>query len=219
MRSEKGELGKAEEEYPQLHAKKCDISKEAERKRLHDWILSNFPRTNVLINNAGIQTMVDMKRGTQDLLSPLESIGDEIDTNFKALVYMSAHFTPDFMRRKEAAIVNVSSGLGFIPMAIMPVYCATKAAVHSFSVSMRYQLKDTPIKVFEIIPPMVDTDLDRGGRDRRGQAPRGMPPREVAEAAVKGLERDEFEIAVGQAQNLCKGARTNFDQVFCGINC
>lgn len=168
---------------------RCDVSKGAERVKLHDQVISNFPKTDVLINNAGIQRMVDLRKGNTDLLGYLQKDGaDEIDINFKAYVYLAGHFIPDFMKRKEAAIKNASSGLGFVPIASMPVYCATKAAIHSFSISLRHHLKDGPIKVFEIIPPTVNTDLDKGGQDRRGQTDRGNPPEDVAKAALIGRE-------------------------------
>jgi uncharacterized oxidoreductase len=198
---------------------RCDVSKEAERAKLHDWVISNFPETNVLINNAGIQRMVDLRKGPTDLLEYLQKDGgDEIDINFKACVFLSAHFIPDLTKRKEAAIMNVSSGLGFIPMASMPVYCATKAAMHSFSISLRHQLKDGPVKVFEIIPPVVNTDLDKGARDKRGQTDRGIPPEEVAKATLIGMKNNEYEIGVGMAQGLKTGSRENFDQIFSRMN-
>ena len=212
-------LAKAKERFPGLHTIRCDVSKEKERKELHDRVMSEFPSTNVLVNNAGIQRMIDMKKGTADLLGYLEANGgDEIDINFKAYVFLAAHFIPELMKRDEAAILNVGSGLGFVPIAAMPVYCATKAAVHSFSVSLRHQLKEGPIKVFEIIPPIVDTDLDKGARDRRGQSDRGIPPEEVAKATLNGMEKDEFEIGVGMAQNIKAGSRENFEQIFARMN-
>ncbi|MGD0818274.1 MAG: SDR family NAD(P)-dependent oxidoreductase [Methanomassiliicoccales archaeon] len=146
------------------------------------------------------------------------NVGDEIDINFKAYVYLTAHFIPDLMNRKESAIMNVSSGLGFIPMASMPVYCATKAAVHSFTVSLRHQLNDSPVKVFEIIPPIVNTDLDKCARDKRGQSDRGILSEEVAKATLLEMEKNEFEIAIGMAQNIKTGARDNFDQIFSRMN-
>jgi uncharacterized oxidoreductase len=212
-------LRKAKEELPRLHTRRCDISMESERKGLHDWVMSHFPDTNVLVNNAGIQRMMDLRKGPTDLLAYLEAEGaDEIDINFKALVYLSAHFIPEFQKRERAAIVNVSSGLGFIPIAAMPVYCATKAAVHSFSVSLRHQLRLTKIRVFEVIPPTVDTNLDKGTRGRRGQVDRGIPPREVARATLAGMTNDEFEIAVGMAKGLRSSLRENFDEAFSRMN-
>ena len=122
------------------------------------------------------------------------------------------------MKREDAAIMNVSSGLGFIPIASMPVYCATKSAVHSFSVSLRHQLKATSIRVFEVIPPTVNTELDKGARARRGQADRGIPAEEVAKATLAGMEKDESEIAVGMAQGLRLGSKENFEQIFSRMN-
>jgi uncharacterized oxidoreductase len=210
----KNKLEEAKEKLPQIHSKVCDLSKEADRGSLYDWISSNFKDINILVNNAGIQRMIDFKKGTSELFNG----EDEIEINLKAYVHLAAYFTPMFMERKEAAIINVSSGLGFVPLAIMPVYCATKAAIHSFSISLRHQLKDTSVKVFEVIPPIVDTELDKGARDRRGQEDRGIPPAEVVKAVIAGLEKDEYEIAIGMAQNLRMGARNNFDQIFQNMN-
>jgi len=209
----------AQETRPRLHTIRCDVSKEFERKRLHDWAFANFPETNVLINNAGIQRMIDLKKGPNDLLDNLEADGeDEIDINLKALVYLSAHFVPELRRKRRAAILNIGSGLGFIPISFMPVYCATKAAVHSFTVSLRHQLRNTPVQVFEVIPPTVDTNLDKGARERRGQANRGIPPSEVARSVMAGLERDELELAIGMALDLRRRSRENFDEAFANMN-
>jgi uncharacterized oxidoreductase len=207
-------LSEAKSKLPQIHTKRCDLSKENERKLLYGWVSSNFKNINILINNAGIQRMIDLKKGTQDLFKG----EDEIEVNLKAYIHLSAYFIPLFLEKKEAAIVNVSSALGFIPLAAMPVYCATKAAIHSFTVSLRHQLKNTNVKVFEVIPPMVDTELDKGARERRGQTERGILPSEVAKATIEGLEKNEYEIAVGMAQNLRMGARSNPEKIFQDMN-
>ncbi|MCJ7445939.1 MAG: SDR family NAD(P)-dependent oxidoreductase [Methanotrichaceae archaeon] len=207
-------LDDAKKKFPQIHTIRCDLSREEDRKSLYDHISSNFKNINILINNAGIQRMIDFKKGTIELFAG----EDEIEINFKAYVHLSAYFIPLFLERKEAAIINISSGLGFVPLAITPVYSATKAAIHSFSKSLRHQLRNTPIKVFEVIPPTVNTDLDKGARDKRGQTNKGIPPSEVAKATINGLEKDEFEIAVGMAQNLIIGSRNNPEQIFQNIN-
>ena len=129
-------------------------------------------------------------------------------------VYLSAHFIPLLSKQKEAAVVNISSGLAFAPLAIMPINCATKAAVHSFSMSLRHQLRSTPIKVFEVIPPTTDTELDKSARNARGQTDRGIPPSEVAKATLEGMKQDLFEIAVGRAKGLMMGARENPEELF-----
>lgn len=157
--------------------------------------------------------MIDLKKGVVELLSG----EDEVDVNLKAYIHLSALFIPSFLKQKEAAIINISSGLEFIPLALFPVYCATKAAIHSFSLSLRHQLKDTSVRVFEVIPPTTDTELDHGSREKRDME-RGIPATEVAKAAMDGLEKDIYEIPVGQAANLRLGSRTNPDELFNRMN-
>ncbi|HVQ01262.1 MAG TPA: SDR family NAD(P)-dependent oxidoreductase [Candidatus Thermoplasmatota archaeon] len=207
-------LKEAKKQLPQLHFKICDVADERQRRALVSWMSKNFTGMNVLINNAGIQRMTDFTSGR----SNRNVGGDEVDINLKAPVALCELFIPMLMKHKQSAIVNVSSGLGFCPIAVMPVYCATKAALHSFTVSLRFQLRNTSVKVFEIIPPMVDTELDKGGRDERDQEERGIPPSEVAVAAMKGFARDEFEIAVGEAQGIKKGALKNPEELFRHLN-
>ena len=207
-------LQEAKQKLPQLHIKVCDVSIEQQQKALFSWISSNFKDFNMLINNAGIQQMIDFTSRA----SNRNTDEDEIDINFKAPVRLCELFVPLLMKQKQATIVNVSSGLGFCPIAVIPVYCATKAAMHSFTISLRHQLRNTSVKVFEIIPPMVDTDLDKGGRDERDQEERGIPPSEVAVETMNGLTRDEYEITIGEAKGLKKGALKNPDELFQQMN-
>lgn len=207
-------LEEAKAKLPTLETRVCDVSKEKEREALFNWIKANFSDLNILVNNAGIQRMVNLKAGTKSLFKG----EDEIQTNLVAPIRLSAYFIPLLLKQKAAAIVNVSSGLGFVPIAAMPVYCATKAAVHLFSVSLRYQLKDTPIKVFEIIPPAVDTELGKGQGEEGDQEYKGIYPSELAKAVLPAIANDEYEIPVGEAKDLVLGASTNFNQAFNNIN-
>jgi uncharacterized oxidoreductase len=207
-------LAAAEKRHPALRTFVCDVSDREGRLSLHRWATGDFPAVSILVNNAGIQRQLDFTRGLQEL----ESRESEIRVNLEAPVHLSALFIPHLLKMDEAAIVNVSSGLAFVPLAILPVYCATKAALHSFSLSLRHQLARTPVKVVEIIPPTVDTDLDRGARSARGQRDRGIPPSEVAGAAVEGIEQGADEIAVGAAKGLMAASRTSFEQVFARMN-
>jgi len=210
-------LEEAKRKLPRIHVRTCDISKEAERKELFNWVKDNFKDCNMLVNNAGIQRMVDLKKGIRDLADG----ENEIETNLVAPIYLSSYFIPLLMKQKEAAIVNVSSGLAFMPIAAMPVYCATKAAVHSFTMSLRHQLKDTSVKVFEIVPPMVDTELGKGSVEEEEEEEewnRGIPPVEVAKATINSLGKDEYEIVVGEAQGLVTGSRTNPEEEFKRLN-
>jgi uncharacterized oxidoreductase len=200
--------------FPKIQFKVCDVSDAVERQSLFEWATTNFPDLNILVNNAGIQRQINFTKGTKDLLNG----EDEIQINFSAPVHLSALFLPYLMKQEQAAIVNVSSGLGFIPLAIMPVYCATKAAIHSFSWSLRHQLRKTTVKVFEVIPPTVDTELDGGTRERRRQEYRGIPPADVAEATLAGLAKDELEITLGQSQGLRAVTPQEAEQIFQRMN-
>jgi uncharacterized oxidoreductase len=207
-------LEEARLKLPGLHTRRCDLSLEAERSGLYEWVSRVFPRINVLVNDAGIQRVIDLKKGTVDLFAG----DDEIEVNFKAYVHLAALFTPLFMGREESAIINVSSALGFVPIVIMPIYCATKAAIHSYSMSLRHQLRGTPIKVYEVIPPTVNTDLDRGARARRGQTERGIPPSDVAKVTMAGLEADNYEIVIGEARNLRGASGEMVQKIFESMN-
>ncbi|MCX6009399.1 MAG: SDR family NAD(P)-dependent oxidoreductase [Chloroflexi bacterium] len=209
-----GKLKEAKDKLPQIQAKVCDVSREKERESLFNWVKDNFRDLNVLINNAGIQRMVNLKKGTQDLFSH----ENEVETNLIAPIHLSAYFIPLLLKKKESAIINVSSGLGFVPIASMPVYCATKAAIHSFTVSLRYQLRDTSIKVFEIVPPAVDTELGKGTTEEGDQEYRGISPSEVDKAALTAMANNEYDIVVGEAKGLVMGARTNPELTFQNMN-
>ena len=181
-------LKAAKARLPAIHTRVCDVSKETQRKDLFNWIKSEFPQLNVLVNNAGVQKMVDLKSGTRDLVHG----ENEIAINLAAPIYLAARFIPLLVpspRRPSSMFPQV---LGFIPIAAMPVYCATKAALHSFTISLRYQLKDTSVKVFEIIPPMVDTGLGGGAMQELPAEERGIPPAELAKEVMQSLAKDQY---------------------------
>src|SRR5207248_439394 len=113
-----------------------------------------------------------------------------------------------------AVVINISSGLAFVPLSRVPVYCATKAAVHSFTISLRHQLRNTTIKVIELIPPYVDTQLDAGRRVPGGRVPMPLDP--FIAAAMEGLASGTDEVPVGEAAGLYQsnGTGDHFRQVF-----
>jgi uncharacterized oxidoreductase len=130
--------------------------------------IADHPGLNVLINNAGIMKVENLKA------LPV-SLGDSeavITTNLLGPIRLTAALLPHLLRQAKAAIINVSSGLGFVPLPLTPTYSATKAALHSYTLSLRMQLADTPVEVIEIIPPAVATDLTPG---RSASDPRMMP--------------------------------------------
>jgi len=196
-------LAAVKRELPEIETLACDVSEATERERLVRWAMSRAGDLNVLINNAGIQRETDFRTGAPELTDG-ES---EIDTNFTATVHLAALCVPEFLKRKTpSAVVNVTSGLAFVPIRIVPVYCATKAALHSFSMSLRSQLADTNVRVFEIIPPLVQTELHRGAQARK-QAKRAILPVRVADALVRALKTEKLEVTVGQGRDLKLASR------------
>jgi uncharacterized oxidoreductase len=120
--------------------------------------------------------------------------------------------------QQSATLLNVSSGLAFVPLAVFPVYCATKAAVHSFSLSLRRQLRDTNVRVIELIPPYVATELGGAAQAPAG-ALRQMPLETFIAETMKELETDADEIAIGGAKNLLAASSPeNVKKVFAGMN-
>lgn len=132
---------------------------------------------------------------------------NEIDTNLTAPIHLTFLLLPHLVRQPNAAITNVTSGLGYVPKAIMPVYCATKAALQSFTLSLRHQLNGTSVKVFDVAPPIVDTELDQGARRKRGQTNAGIKPEQVARETIQAIARDRFDVPVGMVKALRTGSK------------
>ena len=196
-------LSMVKEKFPDITAIPCDIGDALQRKKLAIEVLRRFPDLDVLVNNAGIQRYIDLKKGYDEL----KSGEDEIATNFVSTVELTALFIGHLMKRPSAAVINVSSGLGFMPMYNTPVYSATKAAIHTYSLVLRQQLKDTSVKVIEIVPPMVDTDLNKEGRDAAHLQFRGVSLSEYIPAVINGLENDADIIFHGDGEKIMAESR------------
>jgi len=201
-------LDEARQRHPELKTLVCDLAKEKDRTRLSNWAVSEFPRLNVLVNNAGIQRRVrvmDQKRW-----APTH---EEIAINLEAPVHLCGLFLPHLLQQERPAILNVTSGLAFAPMASAPFYSATKAALHSFTLSLRHQLAGTPVQVIEIIPPAVNTDLGGVGLHTFGVA-----VEEFVNAVAMGLREGEPEIAYGYSQRASQASRPELDEIFQRMN-
>lgn len=151
-------LEKAKAMHPELWIIPCDISVKGDRERLLETVEKEFPQMNFLINNAGIQRSIDLKKGVEELEKGIK----EIDTNLYGTMYLSTMFLPFLAGKENACILNVCSGLAFASDRFpeVPVYAASKAGVHAFTRSLRKQVEVLGVEVLEIIPPMVDTDLN-----------------------------------------------------------
>jgi uncharacterized oxidoreductase len=170
-------------------------------------LIAEFPALNVVINNAGIMRPEDLKQGK---VADAEAI---VATNLLGPIRIAAALLPHLLRQPDATIVNVSSGLAFVPLAMTPTYCATKAAIHSYTQSLRYQLKDTKIKVLEIIPPWVATELMGAVPDD----PRAMPLDQFIAETMEILSTGAEEICVQNVmflRNAAKGDETAIFKTF-----
>lgn len=201
-------LNEIKNRLPEIEIKVSDVSNAAQRTELLNWIEDNHPETNILINNAGVQLITDLKEEVD-----LNRIQSEIETNFTAPVHLGSLFVSQLMGKQNAAIINITSGLAFVPIAGMAIYCATKAAMHSLTLSLRYQLKETGIKVFEIAPPSVDTELGHDRREDKSQSHGGIPVSEFIEGAMEAIKNDEFEAAIGQSAGLRAKRESLFEQM------
>jgi uncharacterized oxidoreductase len=169
-----------------------DVSEEKQRVQMAEWVIEHYPETNILINNAGVQLLADLRKPVD-----MDRIRMEVETNLIAPIHLASLFAPHLTSHTEAAILNISSGLAFVPLAFMPVYCATKAAIHSLTLSLRYQLRKTSVKVFEIAPPAVDTELGHDRRADKTQTHGGMPVDEFIAQAMDAIRNDVLEAPIG----------------------
>ena len=202
-------LNQIKEKHPEIIIKQCDISDEAQRKEIAEWVITNHFEVNVLINNAGIQLATNLTQPVD-----IDKIRTELEINFIAPLHLASLFAPYLSTQSDAAIINITSGLAFVPIAFMPVYCATKAALHSLTLSLRHQLKSTSVRVFEIAPPSVDTELGHDRREDKTESHGGIPVNEFLEEAMKAIENDLLEAPIGMA----KGLRAKREEVFEQMN-
>jgi uncharacterized oxidoreductase len=168
-----------------------DVSKEADAEALTDTIKRDFPQLNLMINNAGRAIQYDIANSE----GAFEKAADEMLTNYLAIIGLNEKLLPILKSQKEAAIINVSSVVALVPGSL-PTYSASKAALHSYTQSLRIALSRTSsVKVFELMPPLVDTEFSAiiNGHN-------GIPPSEVAQGLITGLENNDYEIRVGKTQ-------------------
>jgi uncharacterized oxidoreductase len=198
-------LQNAKEKLPSLITHVSDLNIESERAALFDWVTANYPEVNVLVNNAGIQQRFNVLNA--DAKNNWSYFNNEITTNIEAPFHLSMLFAPFFATKEAAAIINVTSGLAFTPFAIAPIYSATKAALHSFTISLRHQLSDTSVEVIEVAPPAVNTDLGGTGLHTHGE-----PLDAFADGIFKGLDEGKQEIGYGTSVDRLRMSRDEVDE-------
>jgi uncharacterized oxidoreductase len=203
-------LERAAAQIPGATTIASDVTDAADVDRLVQRLHAGFPDLNVVINNAG-RAFVHL---LSDERGAYEKADEEMRTNYLSIVRMNEALMPLLSKQKEAAIVNVSSIVSFVPNHVVPTYAASKAALHSYTLSLRLALaKTTTIKVFELMPPLVNTDFSQaiGGAN-------GIPPATVADALISAFEKDEYEIHVGNTAYIYALSRSSPEEALATMN-
>jgi uncharacterized oxidoreductase len=205
-------LDEATAANPGMKSAEFDVQNAASIRDFAPQIIASFPSLNVLINNAGIMRHENLV-AQQDDLADAEAM---VATNLLGPIRLTAALLPQLKRQPYSAIINVSSGLAFVPLVFTPTYCATKAAIHSYTQSLRFQLRSTSIEVLELIPPYVQTHLMDGADDPRAM-PLGQFIAEVME--ILKTEPTPAEICVQNVNGLRLAAEQGrYDGTFNGLN-
>ena len=199
-------LAAAKRETPALETLQCDVATEANRIALAEEAVAKFPALNVLVNNAGVANRHAPVPRPQDWASHRQ----ELAINLEAPMHLSFLLAPHLAKSPFGAIVNVSSGLGLVPMAAASTYCLTKAALHSFSLSLRHQLKATSLDGVEIIPPAVNTGFPG--------TQTGVDLDVFADSIFERLDKGETEIGYGTSETRRLASRAELDAYFDQLN-
>lgn len=184
-------LKEVQDKFPSVIIKVCDLTVEADRIELYNWVSENHSDLNVLINNAGIQNWMNIS--DNEFYKKAE---EELNTNVLAPI----HLTTQFINLKKLdTIINVTSGLAFVQLSKVPVYCATKSFFHSFTLSLRHMLKSRNIEVIEMIPPALNTDL--GGKGLHDGQPLVS---NFVDAVFQQMKEGKTELTFGFSEIMAK---------------
>ena len=193
----KEKLEKVKKELKNIHIFECDISNPKDIKALYETISYEFPNLNILINNAGLANRIDLHEETS-----YEKLTEEMNINFNGSVYMTSQFLPLLKKQKSAGIINVTSALAYVPFANSPIYSASKAALHSFTQSLRIQLKNTNIKVFEIAPSVTKTQMIDSFSEEELKKMKIMTTKTLVNKSIKEINKGTQNIGVGETNAL-----------------
>lgn len=198
-------LQKVADRFPNVITKVCDLSVEAERIALYEWIKQNHSDLTVLVNNAGIQNWMNV--ADDDFYQRTK---DEVTTNVLAPVHLSSLFVE---LPAIETIINVTSGLAFTPFSKIPVYCGTKAFMRSFTISLRHQLKGKNIEVIEMVPPALDTDL--GGPGIHDNLPKVS---EFVTSIFEQLKDGKIELTFGTSEDRLRANNESIGEYVSKLN-
>jgi|SRR6218665_1284 len=182
-------LYETKKQFPGVHIFQSDLSSPKDIEQLYKEVTLQFPGLNIIINNAGLMRLIDL----QDTSLDLENINREIATNLSGTIQMVQQFLPHLQTKKSAGIVNVSSGIALMPYSAAPIYSAAKAGVRAYTQALRLQLEDSSVKVFEMIPPGVKTNLQNDWEKQPDQRMM-MTAHKIVKVAINGLLKDKKEL-------------------------
>ncbi len=194
---DQAKLDQTKLKFPKIHTFKSDVSDPAAIINLYEQVTKQFPDLNFIINNAGEMRKLDL----HDKALDLDNINREIGINLSGPIRMVQQFLPHLQTKKNAAIMNVTSGIAFVPFPLAPIYGATKSGLQSYTRSLRVQLKRDNIKVFELVAPGANTPLNDkflGDVDPK----MFMEPDKLVAVTIKGLRKDRYQIFPGIARML-----------------
>jgi uncharacterized oxidoreductase len=193
-----------------VHVVVADVTREQDVDALVHTIHKNFPRLNVLMNNAGHAVIHDVSKS----LNGATIAREEMETNYFAVLSLTNKLIPLLKSQNESAIINVSSVVAFAPGLALPTYSASKAALHSYTQALRLSLKrDSNVKVFELMPPFVDTEFAKDFHSVQK-----ISPEEVAIALLQSLAIDRYEVPVASAEHLYNTFLSQADKAVLALN-
>jgi uncharacterized oxidoreductase len=180
--------------HPALHTVQSDVADPAQISTLAQTIKRDFPKLDVLVNNAGISRYKNLSVPASDLADLMK----EVNVNIGGVIRMTSAFI-DLLKVNKGTLINVSSALAYVPLPCLPIYCATKAAIHSYTQSLRFQLEDTDVEVIEFMPPAVRTEMTA---DLPDEGLTLITTDKLVALSIKSLKRGAIEVRPGQSAQL-----------------
>jgi uncharacterized oxidoreductase len=186
------------ESHPHLHAYAVDVTDLASIRSLHDRVVADFPSLNVLINNAGLMQRISFRE------AQAEGVADEVAVNLAGPILTTQVFLPHLLAQAAAAILNVTSGIAYFAFDKAPVYSASKLGLHSYTQTLRTQLRGTSVEVFELAPPRTTKPMFSGSEAENREVDRipKMPVADVVSIMISGMRRRRHEILPGMSRLL-----------------
>jgi uncharacterized oxidoreductase len=185
-------LNAVKKQFPKIDVIECDLTKQTDIDKLVVFMEQQHPNLNILFNNAAIQYNYQFLT-EQNIVNKVDY---EVSANLTSTIKLCGLFLPTLLKNTNAAIVNVSSGLAISPKKSAPVYCGTKAAIHNFTKAFRYQMEGTTVKVFEILPPIVETPMTEGrGKNK-------ITPEQLVKEFMRDFKNNKEESYIGKTKLL-----------------